>query len=93
MPWTTSNRLFKFAVPLGLTEAIGILNKRLDRFLVVGLFAAAVVAEYEVGAWQIPLSQPFHLVLVQPTRQGLGHFLPKAGFAKVSKFGSYQVSR
>ena len=53
--WTTSNReLFKFAVPLGLTEAIGILNKRLDRFLVVGLFAAAVVAEYEVGAWQIP---------------------------------------
>ena len=45
---------FKFAVPLGLTEAIGILNKRLDRFLVVGLFAAAVVAEYEVGAWQIP---------------------------------------
>ena len=54
-PWTTSNReLFKFAVPLGLTEAIGILNKRLDRFLVVGLFAAAVVAEYEVGAWQIP---------------------------------------
>ena len=53
MPWATSNReLFKFAVPLGLTEAIGILNKRLDRFLVVGLFAAAVVAEYEVGAWQ-----------------------------------------
>jgi len=53
--WTTTNReLFRFAVPLGLTEAIGILNKRLDRFLVVALFAAAVVAEYEVGAWQIP---------------------------------------
>ena len=54
-PWGIENReLFQFAIPLGLTEAIGILNKRLDRFLVVGLFAAAVVAEYEVGAWQIP---------------------------------------
>ncbi len=54
-PWNISNReLFRFAIPLGLTEAVGILNKRLDRFLVVGLFAATVVAEYEVGAWQIP---------------------------------------
>lgn len=53
--WEVSNQdLFRFAIPLGLTEAIGILNKRLDRFLIVGLFAAAVVAEYEIGAWQIP---------------------------------------
>ncbi|MEE2779233.1 MAG: oligosaccharide flippase family protein, partial [Myxococcota bacterium] len=57
----TVRDLFRFAIPLGFTDTVGILNKRLDRYLIVALFAATAVAEYEVGAWQIPFvaSIPF----------------------------------
>jgi len=46
--------MFRFAIPLGLTEAAGILNRELDKFLIMLTFVAAAFAEYRVGAWQIP---------------------------------------
>ena len=50
-PWA----LVRFSLPLGLTDAINILNARLDLWLVLAFFGAEVVAVYKVGAWQIPL--------------------------------------
>lgn len=46
--------IIRFGVPLGLTDIIAFLNNRLDRWLVMVLFSAAVFAEYQAGAWQIP---------------------------------------
>jgi O-antigen/teichoic acid export membrane protein len=44
-----------FALPLGLTDWVNILNKSLDRYLVMGFFPTPVYADYQVGAWQIPV--------------------------------------
>lgn len=46
--------IFRFAIPLGLTEIVSVVNNRIDRYLILALFAAGVFAEYQVGAWQIP---------------------------------------
>jgi O-antigen/teichoic acid export membrane protein len=46
--------ILRFALPLGLTEMIGIINQKLDRYLVLFFFSAAYIADYEFGAWQIP---------------------------------------
>ena len=46
--------IFTFAVPLGLTDIVSVINNRGDRYLILVTMAAAVFAEYQVGAWQIP---------------------------------------
>jgi O-antigen/teichoic acid export membrane protein len=45
----------RFALPLGVTDILAQLNSRLDRYLISATFAAAVFAEYHVGAFQIPI--------------------------------------
>lgn len=50
-PWA----LARFAVPLGATDIVALLNNQLDRYLVLTWFSAAVFAEYQAGAWQIPI--------------------------------------
>ncbi len=52
---TTLNAMLRFAIPLGITDMVNILNKGIDRFLVMAVFATAVWADYQVGAWQIPV--------------------------------------
>ncbi|MCB9506505.1 MAG: oligosaccharide flippase family protein [Myxococcales bacterium] len=47
--------LTDFSLPLGMTDAVNTLNKGLDRYLVLFFFTAAAFAEYQVGAWQIPV--------------------------------------
>ncbi|MBI5502295.1 MAG: polysaccharide biosynthesis C-terminal domain-containing protein [Deltaproteobacteria bacterium] len=47
--------IFRYALPLGLSEITSILNQRFDRFLVAALFTSAQFADYFVGAWQIPV--------------------------------------
>jgi O-antigen/teichoic acid export membrane protein len=47
--------LFRFGVPLGLTDVVSNLNGRVDRFLIFLLFTEATFAEYQAGAWQIPM--------------------------------------
>jgi O-antigen/teichoic acid export membrane protein len=44
-----------FALPIGMTEAIGILNQQLDRWLILLALPVARFAEYQVGAWQVPV--------------------------------------
>lgn len=44
-----------FAVPLGLNALVGRLSKYVDRFVVSALLPAAALAEYSVGAQEIPL--------------------------------------
>ncbi len=46
--------IFRFAIPLGLTDLMAIVNNRVDRYLILLSMSAAVFAEYQVGAWQIP---------------------------------------
>lgn len=47
--------LVRFALPLGLTDMVSMLNNRLDRFLILLTFADVIFAEYQAGAWQIPI--------------------------------------
>jgi O-antigen/teichoic acid export membrane protein len=50
----TARGLVHFALPIGVTELIGNLNKRFDRFLLIPLGAIAL-AEYSAGSWQVPI--------------------------------------
>jgi O-antigen/teichoic acid export membrane protein len=47
--------LFKVAVPIGATEVIGQLNAQLDRWLVLLVLPATRLADYQAGAWQVPV--------------------------------------
>jgi O-antigen/teichoic acid export membrane protein len=47
-------QIVRFAVPMGITEATMILYNRVDQFLVALVFTASLVAQYKIGAWQIP---------------------------------------
>lgn len=46
--------LLRFALPLGVTDVVTQLNARIDRWMVLLVFPAAVYAEYQAGAWQVP---------------------------------------
>lgn len=48
-------QLFRFAVPLGATDVVSLLNQQFDRWLILLSFPAAAFAEYQAGAWQIPV--------------------------------------
>lgn len=47
--------LFEFALPLGATEAIGQINAQLDRWLVLLVLPGTRFADYQAGAWQVPI--------------------------------------
>jgi O-antigen/teichoic acid export membrane protein len=47
--------LLRFGLPLGLTDIVSMLNNQLDRYLIVFFFPVIAVAEYQAGAWQIPI--------------------------------------
>lgn len=48
-------QLFGFAIPLGATDIVSMLNNALDRYLILLAFPAAAFAEYQAGAWQVPI--------------------------------------
>jgi O-antigen/teichoic acid export membrane protein len=47
--------LFAFALPLGATDAFGQVNAQLDRWLVLLVLPGARFADYQAGAWQVPI--------------------------------------
>jgi len=47
--------MVRFGLPLGLTDIVAVLNNGLDRFLILLMFTDVVFAEYQAGAWQIPI--------------------------------------
>lgn len=47
--------LFRFALPLGATDAVSMVNQQLDRYLILLSFPAAAFAGYHAAAWQIPI--------------------------------------
>lgn len=47
--------LFRFALPIGATDAFGVLNAQLDRWLVLLVLPLGALAEYQAGAWQVPV--------------------------------------
>lgn len=51
----TRRELFRFAVPLGTTDVIALLNQQVDRYLILFFFPASAFAAYQAGAWQIPI--------------------------------------
>jgi hypothetical protein len=54
VPLTTA-AFWKFALPLGATEALGYMNQQVDRWLVLLALPAERFAEYQIGAWQVPI--------------------------------------
>jgi O-antigen/teichoic acid export membrane protein len=54
VPLSTS-AFWRFAIPIGMTEAIALMNQQLDRWLVLLALPATRFAEYQVGAWQVPV--------------------------------------
>lgn len=48
-------QLFRFALPLGATDIVSLLNQQFDRWLILLSFPAAAFADYQAGAWQIPV--------------------------------------
>ncbi len=70
--------LFRFSIPLGMTDIINVLNASLDSYLIMATMSAAIFAEYRMGAWQIPL--------VTSTAYSIGAvYLPR--FAKLIESG------
>ena len=51
----SAGELVRFAIPLGLTDVVSLLNAQLDRYLILFFFTAALFAEYQAGAWQVPM--------------------------------------
>ncbi|MEB2310479.1 MAG: oligosaccharide flippase family protein [Sorangiineae bacterium] len=51
----TVKQLFRFAIPLGATDIVSMLNNGLDRYLILLAFSATAFAEYQAGAWQVPV--------------------------------------
>ncbi len=52
---TSLREMIRFGLPLGLTDVVAVLNNSLDRFLIMLAFADVYFAEYQAGAWQIPI--------------------------------------
>lgn len=48
-------QLFHFALPLGTTDVVSLLNQQVDRWLILLSFPATAFADYQAGAWQIPV--------------------------------------
>lgn len=47
--------LFAFALPLGATEQLGQINAQLDRWLILLVLPNTRFADYQAGAWQVPI--------------------------------------
>jgi O-antigen/teichoic acid export membrane protein len=47
--------LFRFALPLGTTDIVSLLNQQFDRWLILLSFPATAFADYQAGAWQVPV--------------------------------------
>jgi O-antigen/teichoic acid export membrane protein len=47
--------MFRFALPLGATDMVALLNQQFDRWLILLSFPAAAFADYQAGAWQVPV--------------------------------------
>jgi O-antigen/teichoic acid export membrane protein len=51
----TWRELFAFALPLGATEQLGQVNAQLDRWLILLVLPNMRFADYQAGAWQVPI--------------------------------------
>ncbi len=51
----TVGRLFRFVLPLGMTDIVNTLNAQLDRYLILTFLTVVAFAEYLMGAWESPL--------------------------------------
>lgn len=51
----SARELVRFSVPFGLTEIASIANSQLDRYFVIALFAVERFADYQAGAWTVPM--------------------------------------
>lgn len=50
----SAGQLVRYSLPLGMTDIVSIVNGRVDRYLILGAYAASRFAEYQVGAFQVP---------------------------------------
>jgi O-antigen/teichoic acid export membrane protein len=51
----SARELLRFGVPLSVTDMVSLLNNQLDRYLILLLLPITALAEYQSGAWQIPV--------------------------------------
>jgi len=47
--------LLRYSVPLGFSQILWGLNRQIDKFIVAAFFPAAILAEYAIGAWELPV--------------------------------------
>jgi len=47
--------LLRYSVPLGFAQILWGLNRQIDKYIVAAFFPAAVLAEYTIGAWELPI--------------------------------------
>jgi len=50
----TTRQIMRFAIPMGIAETVMLLYNKIDQFLIALAFTASMVAQYKIGAWQIP---------------------------------------
>lgn len=50
-----ARELFRFAMPLGITDIVSLLNNKFDAYLILFIFSDAAFADYRAGGWQIPI--------------------------------------
>lgn len=48
-------QVLRFSLPLGMTDVVSLLNSQFDRWLILLSFPAVVFADYQAGAWQVPI--------------------------------------
>lgn len=51
----STRELVRFSLPVGATDLVANLNGALDKVLIATLFTAAIYADYQFGAFQIPI--------------------------------------
>ncbi len=80
-PVISTRELLRYALPLGVTDMVSILNTNVDMWLIVALFPAELVAVYRAGAFQIPI--------ITTVAYSLGAvYLPR--FAKLYREANYK---
>jgi O-antigen/teichoic acid export membrane protein len=54
LPKGMMRQQFRYSLPLGIAQILWGLNRQIDKYIVAAFFPVIVLAEYNVGAWEIP---------------------------------------
>ncbi len=55
LPAGTAKKQLSYSIPLSFAQILWSLNRQIDKYVVAWFLPAAVLAEYIIGAWEIPV--------------------------------------